>query len=161
LKIQEGRRGMEKGEIINSLNNDLRTELSAVEIYSAHAEAIQEDEIAQGVKAILEVERGHAEELSQRIEELGGLPAKSGERDTRMGKALGASSKQGRTLEMLRFELSEEQQAIKDYSVEIADIIYDTTTIAMLKKHLMDEIDHADWLKAKIVELEGKKKGRP
>jgi hypothetical protein len=31
----------------------------------------------------------------------------------------------------------------------------------MLKKHLMDEIDHADWLKAKIVELEGKKKGRP
>jgi bacterioferritin (cytochrome b1) len=159
--MQEGRRGMEKGEIINSLNNDLRAELSAVEIYSAHAEAIQEDAIAQGVKAILEVERGHAEELTQRIEELGGLPAKSGERDTRMGKSLGASSKQGSTLEMLRFELSEEQQAIKDYSVEIADIIYDTTTIAMLRKHLMDEIDHADWLKAKIVELEGKQKGRP
>jgi len=53
---------MEKGEIINSLNNDLRAELSAVEIYSAHSEAIQEDEIAQGVKAILEVERGYADE---------------------------------------------------------------------------------------------------
>jgi bacterioferritin (cytochrome b1) len=152
---------MEKGEIIDSLNNDLRAELSAVEIYSAHGEAIQEDEIAQGVKAILEVEKGHAEELTQRIEELGGLPAKPGEGETRMGKALGASSKQGSTLEMLRFELSEEQQSIKDYSVEIADIIYDTTTIAMLRKHLMDEIDHADWLKSKIVELEGKEKGRP
>ena len=62
---------MEKGEIINSLNRDLRAELSAVEIYRAHAEAIQEGEIAQGVKAILEVERGHAEELTQRIVELG------------------------------------------------------------------------------------------
>jgi bacterioferritin (cytochrome b1) len=60
---------------------------------------------------------------------------------------------------MLKFELSEEQQAIKDYSAQIADIIYDTSTISMLKKHLMDEIDHADWLKSKIVTLEGK--GRP
>jgi bacterioferritin len=152
---------MEKDEIINSLNRDLRAELSAVEIYSAHSEAIQESEIAQGVKAILEVERGHAEELTQRIEELGGLPAKPGDKDTRIGKALGMTTKHASTLEMLKFELSEEQQAIKDYSVEIADIIYDTTTIAMLKKHLMDEIDHADWLKSKIVELEGKQKRRP
>ncbi len=152
---------MEKGQIINSLNNDLRAELAAVEIYSAHADAIQEDDIAQGVKAILEVERGHADELTQRIEELGGLPAKPGEKDTRIGKALGMTTKQANTLEMLKFELSEEQQAIKDYSVEIADIMYDTTTIAMLKKHLMDEIDHADWLKSKIVQLEGKHKRRP
>jgi bacterioferritin (cytochrome b1) len=151
---------MEREQIIDSLNNDLRAELSAVEIYSAHAEAIQEDEIAQGVRAILEVERGHADELTQRIEELGGAPAKPGERDTRLGKAVGATSKQASTLEMLRLELSEEQQAIKDYSVEIADIIYDTTTITMVKKHLMDEIDHADWLKSKIVELEEKQKRR-
>jgi rubrerythrin len=52
---------MEKDEIINSLNRDLRAELSAVEIYSAHSEAIQKGEISQGVKAILEVERGHIE----------------------------------------------------------------------------------------------------
>ncbi|UCG06004.1 MAG: demethoxyubiquinone hydroxylase family protein [Desulfobacterales bacterium] len=149
---------MEKNEIINSLNRDLRAELSAVEIYSAHAQAIKEDEIAQGVKAILEVERGHAQELTKRIEELGGLPAKSGEAETRLGKALGVSSGEGSTLEMLKFELSEEQQAIKDYSAEIADIMYDTSTISMLKKHLMDEIDHADWLKSKIAVLEGKQK---
>lgn len=152
---------MEKGELINSLNRDLRAELSAVEIYSAHAEAIQEGEIAQGVKAILKVEKEHAEELTQRIEEIGGSPAKPGENDTRIGKALGMTTKQASTLEMLKFELSEEQQAIKDYSAQIADIIYDTSTIAMLKKHLIDEIDHADWLKSKIVELEGKQKRRP
>ncbi len=149
---------MEKKEIIDFLNKDLRAELSAVEIYSAHAEAIQRGEIAQGVKAILEVERGHAEELTRRIEELGGVPAKPGERDTNIGKALGKITKEGITLEMLKFELSEEQQAIKDYSAQIADIIYDNPTITMLKKHLMDEIDHADWLKSKIVELEGKQK---
>jgi rubrerythrin len=161
LKIQIRRKAMEKGEIINSLNRDLKAELSAVEIYSAHAEAIAEDEIAQGVKAILEVERGHAEELTKRIEELGGLPAKTGGEDTRIGKALGRTSGQASTLEMLKFELSEEQQAIKDYSVQIAEIMDDTSTIAMLKKHLMDEIDHADWFKAKIVKLEGRQKPRP
>jgi hypothetical protein len=37
---------MKKDEIINSSNRDLRAELSAVEIYNAHAEAIREDEIA-------------------------------------------------------------------------------------------------------------------
>ena len=149
---------MEKGEIINFLNADLKAELSAVEIYSAHAEAIAEDEIAQGVKAILEVEKKHAEELTSRIEELGGVPAKPGEEDTRLGKALGRTSGQASTLEMLKFELSEEQQAIKDYSTQIAEIMDDTTTIAMLKKHLMDEIDHADWFKSKIAELESKLK---
>ena len=149
---------MEKREVIDFLNKDLRAELSAVEIYSAHAEAIQEGEIAQGVKAILEVEKGHARELTQRIEELGGVPAKPGEKDTKIGKALGMTTKHGSTLEMLTFELSEEQQAIKDYSTQIADIIYDTPTITMLKKHLMDEIDHADWLKSKIVDLEVKQK---
>ena len=147
---------MEKGEIINALNKDLRAELSAVEIYGAHAEAIKEDEIAQGVKAILEVERGHAEKLTKRIEELGGFPAKPGEEETRIGKALGRTSGQASTLEMLKFELSEEQQAIKDYSIQIAEIMDDTSTIEMLKKHLVDEIDHADWLKSKIAELERK-----
>jgi bacterioferritin (cytochrome b1) len=151
----EREEAMDKGEIIDALNNDLRAELSAVEIYSAHAEAIEQDEIAQGVKAILEVEREHAEELTKRIEELGGLPAKPGEEDTRRGKALGMTSRQASTLEMLNFELSEEQQAIKDYSIQIADIMDDTATVAILKKHLMDEIDHADWLKSKIAQLEG------
>jgi bacterioferritin len=146
---------MDKGEIINSLNRDLR----AVEIYRAHAGAIQEGEIAQGVRVIVEVQRGHAEDLTKRIEKLGGLPAKPGEKDTRIGKALGTTAGQTNTLEMLKFELSVEQQAIKDYSAQIADIMSDTSTISMLKKHLMDEIDHADWLKSKIVTLEGK--GRP
>ncbi len=149
---------MDKGKIINSLNRNLRAELSAVEIYGAHAGAIQEDDIAQGVRAILEVETGHAEDLTKRIEELGGVPAKPGEKETRIGKALGTTTGQTSTLEMLKFELSEEQEAIKDYSAQIADIIYDTSTISMLKKHLMDEIDHADWLKSKIVALEGKKR---
>jgi|GEM_PF-1739954 len=39
---------MKKDEIINSSNRVLKAELSVVEIYSAHAEAIREDEIAHG-----------------------------------------------------------------------------------------------------------------
>ncbi len=40
-------------EKIEALNRDLRAELSAVEMYAAHAEAIPQDAIAQGVRAIM------------------------------------------------------------------------------------------------------------
>jgi hypothetical protein len=54
LKTPERRKGMEQGEIINSLNRDFRAELSAVEIYSAHGEAIQEGDLAIHVSRYFE-----------------------------------------------------------------------------------------------------------
>jgi bacterioferritin (cytochrome b1) len=69
---------MERERIVEALNDNLRAELSAVEMYSAHAKAISEDAIAQGVQAIMKVERRHARDLAERIEALGGAPAEPG-----------------------------------------------------------------------------------
>jgi bacterioferritin (cytochrome b1) len=147
-------KALSREQIIKALNHDLIAELSAVEMYGAHAEAIAEDAIVQGVRAILSVEESHAQELTKRIKELGGQPAQPGGAATVAGRAVGAASAQANTIEMLKLELGEEQQAIKDYSTQIAEIVDDDETVTLLEEHLQDEMEHARWLKAQVRTLE-------
>jgi len=149
-------RALSKDEVIEALNHDLIAELSAVEIYRAHAAAITEDAIVQGVRAILSVEEDHAEELNKRIKDLGGRPAQPGGGATVAGRVAGAASGQSSTVEMLKLELGEEQQAIKDYSAQFAEIMEDDESAALLEKHLHDEMEHARWLKTQILALENR-----
>lgn len=144
---------MNRTEIIEALNKDLRAEMSAVEMYAAHARAIPEDVIVQGVRAILAVEQRHARDLTARITALGGTPAEPGGRETVVGRAVGAESAQSSTVEMLRLELAEEQQAIKDYASQITEIMNDEETLDLLEDHLADEMQHARWFKAQIAAL--------
>jgi bacterioferritin (cytochrome b1) len=144
---------MNRSQIIEALDKDLRAELSAVEMYTAHARSIPEDGIAQGVRAIAVVEQRHADELTARIKALGGTPTEPGGVETVVGRSAGATSAQGSTIEMLRLELAEEQQAIKDYAAQIAEIMEDEETLDLLQKHLADEIDHARWFKSQIAGL--------
>jgi bacterioferritin (cytochrome b1) len=145
---------MDRSEILIALDNDLCAELSAVELYAAHAQAIPQDIIAQGVRAILAVEQRHARDLAARIRALGGTPPEPGQAETLLGRAVGASSASSSMVEMLRLELAEEQQAIKDYAAQIADIMSDEDTLDLLEEHLQDEMQHARWLKAQIAALD-------
>jgi bacterioferritin (cytochrome b1) len=144
---------MDRTQVIEALNHDLRAELSAVELYAAHAEAIPQDAIAQSVRAIMAVEGRHAHDLAARIKALGGTVAEPGGVETVVGRAVGAASAQASTAEMLRLELAEEQQAIRDYATQIAEIMDDEETLDLLEEHLVDEMQHARWLKAQIVTL--------
>ena len=58
------------------------------------------------------------------------------------------------TGDMLRLELAEEQKAILDYAEAIAHIMDDERTLDLLEEHLLDEIRHSRWMKARILELE-------
>lgn len=144
---------MNRTQIIEALNKDLRAELSAVEMYAAHAQAIAQDIIAQGVRAIMYVERRHARDLTARVKALGGVPVEPGGAEAAVGRAVGAASAQAATVVMLRLELDEEKQAIKDYAAQIAEIMDDEETLDLLEENLADEIQHARWLKAQIVAL--------
>jgi bacterioferritin (cytochrome b1) len=145
---------VDQHQVIEALQENLRGELSAVEMYSSHAAAIPEDAIAGGVRAIMEVEKRHARDLAGRIEELGGTPAQPGGPETVAGRAAGAATAQASTAQMLRLELAEEQQFIKDYAAEIAEIMDDEETLDMLQEHLNDEIEHSRWMKAQLAALE-------
>jgi len=144
---------MEREQIVEALNENLRAELSAVEMYGAHASAISEDAIAEGVQAIMRVEQRHARDLAERIKALGGSPTEPGGAETVAGRAAGAATAQASTAEMLRLELAEEQQFIKDYAAEIASIMDDEETLDMLQEHLSDEIEHSRWMKAQLAAL--------
>lgn len=141
-------------EIIAALNNALNAELGAVEMYTAHAGAIQEPGIAQAVRAIRDVEQGHARALAERVRALGGEPVSPGGAATVAGRAAGAVTAQMGTEDMLRLELAEEQKAITDYAEAIAHIMDDERTLDLLEEHLLDEIRHSRWMKARILELE-------
>jgi bacterioferritin (cytochrome b1) len=109
--------------------------------------------VAEGVRAIMLVERRHARDLAERIKALGGTPAQPGSVETLAGRAAGAATAQASTAQMLRLELAEEQQAIKDYAFEIAEIMGDGETLDMLQEHLNDEIEHSRWMKAQLLAL--------
>jgi len=146
---------MEREQVIHALNQNLRAELSAVEMYSAHAEAISEDAVAEGVRAIMQVECRHARDLARRIRALGGSPVEPGGAETLAGRAAGAVTAQGSTVQMLWLQLAEEQQAIKDYAAEIADIMDDAETLDLLQENLNDEIEHSRWMKEQLKLLGG------
>jgi bacterioferritin (cytochrome b1) len=138
---------MDRSQVIEALNHDLRAELRAVGMYAAHAGAIPQQVIARGMRAIMDVEQRHAHDLAARIQSLGGTPAEVGSPDAVAGRA------QSSTADMLRMELDEEQQAIRDYAAQIAEIMDDEETLDLLEEHLADEMRHARWLKVQIAAL--------
>ena len=141
---------------IDILNNLLEAEIAAVEYYRIHAASIAEKDIAEGIRAIIPAEESHAINLAARIRELGGEPIDASGNAVRVGKQLGEESKKQGTMGMLSMELENEQQAIKDYAIPVAEILDDMDTIEMLEEQLLDEMRHAKWLKKKMLELQGK-----
>jgi rubrerythrin len=133
----------------------LEAEIAAIEFYQIHAASIAEKDIAEGIGAIIPAEKSHAFNLTKRIRELGGKLSDSSGKAAEVGRKTGAESKQQGTMDMLRLELENEQQAIKDYANAIAEILDDLETIEMLEEQLFDEMRHAKWLKKKILELKG------
>ncbi len=148
---------MTQEEVIQVLQDALKSELAAVEMYGAHAKAIPEAAVAEGVRAILEVEQEHAVNLSRRIRQLGGKPVEPGGPATVAGRVAAATSQALSTVEMLQLELGEEQAAIKHYAMAVADITDDDDTVSMLSEHLQDEIAHASWMKQQIRALGGRR----
>jgi bacterioferritin (cytochrome b1) len=142
---------------IDILNNLLEAEYAALEYYRIHAAGIAEEDIAAGVREIIPAEKSHALNLVKRIQELGGKPVHHSGKAAEASRKRGEESKQQGILGMLRLELENEQQAIKDYASPVAEILDDMETLEMLEEQLFDELRHAKWLKKKILELEGKR----
>ena len=143
---------MTQKEIIRTLQKALQAEISAIEMYTAHSKIIQDSGIVQAVQSIRDVEKGHAKALAKRIRTLNEAPVSQSEAATIASRALGST--QVNTIDMLRLELAEEQNAIVDYANAIARIMEDETTLDLLEENLLDEIRHARWLKSQICILD-------
>ncbi|RME89513.1 MAG: ferritin-like domain-containing protein [Anaerolineae bacterium] len=143
---------LSREELVHVLQNALRAEISAVTMYTVHSDAVQESDIAQAIRAIGDVEMGHAKALTERLRALGETPAAYDEQTAAITRSL--SGAQAGTLDMLRLELEEEQNAIVHYAKAIARIMDDEATLDVLEENLLDEMRHARWLKSQISKLE-------
>ena len=146
-------------QVSTALQPGLLAEIAAVKVYEQHIRAIDRAmdraDIVEGLQGILQVEQGHARDLSARIRELGGAPVEAGNPAVMEGRGLGAQSAAGTLAQMLQLDLAEEDKAIQFYRTRIAAILDDAATVVMLKHHLDDETAHAQWLHGKIAALGG------
>lgn len=136
--------------LVAVLKEALQAELKAVKMYAAHAEAIADHEIVQGLQTIAEVEKDHARMLAARIEAL--------QRESVAVEATpvlpvpGPVTDPSGIVDLLTCDLDEERWAIKHYASTLADSVPlgDAETWTILEENLADELRHARWLRDRL-----------
>jgi bacterioferritin (cytochrome b1) len=139
-----------KRALVAALREALQAELNAVKMYAAHAEAVSDQEIAQGLWTILEVEKEHARLLASRIEALQREPIEV--ESSVAPPHAGPVADPVAVAELLSSDLADEQWAIKHYASTWADFLLevDEETLAILEENLVDELRHARWLRDRL-----------
>jgi bacterioferritin len=152
----------DRDTVIKLLNEALATELVCVLRYKRHyfmAQGIHSDPIASEFLQHANEEQGHADELANRIVQLGGSPNFSPE-----GMLSRSHSEyvEGSTLvEMIREDLIAERVAIDSYTEMIRYLGEDDyTTRRMLEGILAVEEEHADDLASFLADLDSDFKSR-
>jgi bacterioferritin (cytochrome b1) len=130
-----------RDEILEALQRALQAEQQAVVDYHRHAQASDRPGIREALEALRDVEREHALRLLRRIEVLGGQPAHAVAQPQPTGEDLSA---------YLVHDLRGEQWAIIEYARLVAGIVDDDETATMMAELLLDEIQHAAWLRATL-----------
>ncbi len=147
--------GADKQTVLKLLNEALATELVCVLRYRRHffsADGVLAEAVKQEFMVHAQEEQGHADQLAERIVQLGGEPNFDPE-----GLALRSHSEYvaGKTLsEMVREDLVAERIAIESYGEMIAYIEgKDPTTRRMLEEILAKEEEHAEELASMLEDL--------
>ncbi len=129
----------QRQKLIGELNKGGQREITAIIQYSYHhvmAEGMESPEISEMFEKVAREEMDHLEDVSERINYLGGVPS------TKPNPI-----KVGGTLkQMVQDDLELEYQAVKLYKgqIAIAKEMGDTTTRLLLEKILTTEEEHAD-----------------
>ena len=137
-------------KVIGVLSDALAEELTAVNQYFLHAEMCENwgyGKLGDYIKKNAIGEMKHAEELIERILFLEGFPDMARYMPIRIGKKIP---------EMIRNDLKLELGAVKMYndSIRIARAAGDDGSAELLKKLLLDEEEHVDWLENQLEQIE-------
>ncbi len=137
-------------KVIETLNTMLADELTAINQYMVHAEMDGDWGYSKLHKAVEEraiAEMKHAESLIERILFLEGIPVVSKLNKINIGADV---------LAQLKNDLEGELMAIKDYNeaMQVASAAKDNGSRQLIKKLLLDEEEHADWLETQLEQVE-------
>jgi bacterioferritin len=147
--------------VIRVLNEALATEIVCVLRYKSHyfmAKGIHAQAVADEFLEHANEEQGHADQIAERITQLGGAPNLNPEG---MLTRSHSEYQQGDTLEdMIKEDLIAERIAIESYSEIIRYLGNDdVTTRRMMESILAVEEEHADDLAKLLVTLDSTKRG--
>ena len=153
--VTEGYRG-NKETIIKLLNEALATEIVCVLRYKRHyfmAQGIHSDPIASEFLQHANEEQGHADQLADRIVQLGGAPNLNPE--GLLSRSHSEYVEGQNLLDMIKEDLIAERIAIDSYTEMIRYVgENDITTRRMLESILAVEEEHADDLSAFLADMD-------
>ena len=135
-----------KTKVVDRLQGQLKTELTAVHQFLLHAEMCHNWgylRLAEHSKSEAMEELGHAQSLMERILFLEGQPNMRELADLRIG---------GDVKSQFENDLALEAQTVPDLneSIAIATDEGDNTSRELFEKILIDEEEHVDWLEAQL-----------
>jgi bacterioferritin len=137
-------------QVINTLNELLADELTAINQYIVHSSICEDwmyDELHESIEKRAITEMKHAEMLINRILFLDGMPIVSNLKKINIGKDIETQ---------LKNDLNSEYEAVNAYneSIRITTELRDNGSRELLESILVDEEDHVDWIEAQISQIE-------
>ena len=129
-------------EVLNALRKMHEIERFAVEIYRRQIRAFPEKEIADRLKAAMDNEQEHVNDLQARIGELGGNTSWLGFFFKMAGKLLGFATTFLGKVFILKTDIRIEKRAVRDYGDFLEKVDFDDKSRSLVQKNLEDEKVH-------------------
>jgi len=114
----------------------------ATAIYSAQIRAFPEKEIADRLKAAMDNEQEHVDDLRARIEELGGSISWMGFFFKMAGKVAGVTTTLLGNMRLLKTDIWIEKRAVMDYGDFLHKVDFDEKSRRLIEKNIEDEKNH-------------------
>ena len=141
--------------VLRALRKMHNLERFAVEIYGRQIRAFREKEIADRLKAAMDNEQEHVDDLRGRIEELGGTTSSLGFFFRMAGKVLGfATTLLGKAF-ILKADIRLEKRAVKGYGGLLEKVNFDEESRTLIEKNIEDERAHIERWQGSLEMLKG------
>ena len=142
-------------EVLRALRKMYNLERLAVEIYAGQIRAFSEKEIIDRLKAAMENEQEHVDDLRKRIGELDGTTSSLGFFFQMAGKVLAFTSTLLGKKFVLKADIRFEKRAVKDYGAFLEKVNFDEESKALIEKNIEDERLHIERWQDSLEMLKG------
>ena len=142
---------------VSSLRVMQRMERLATQLYQTQIRAFGEHEIADRLKVAAANEQEHVDTLTERIEELGGTPSRTGIFYQMAGAVLGFATILSGKVFLLKVNLFIERRAVIDYNDFLQKVDFDEKSVALINKIVGDEKRHIETWDNSIQLLKGQR----
>jgi len=129
-------------KVISALRKMHNFKRLATEIYRAQIKAFAEKKIADRLKAAMDNEQEHVDDLQARIEELRGTPSLVGFFFQIAGKLLGFTTTILGKIRLLKTDVWIEKRAVRDYGDFLQKVDFDEKSRGLIEKNIEDDKVH-------------------